>query len=126
MLDSSFSRILDLVYPEKKFRTRQGYLADFFVIAAVVFLVDVFVGAMGGLSPIFKWIFLALNIPFGTIYVWMESSYIGDATYMLGLKIGEIASMFIFLFIVLAQSLVYLGVYERMKKNRGRREPRAA
>jgi len=126
MLDSSFSRILDLIYPEKKSRVPKGYLPDFFVITAVVFLVDIIVGAMGGLSPVFKWIFFALNIPFGTIYVWMESSYVGDAPYMLGLKIGEIASMFIFLLIVLAQSLVYLGAYEWMKKNRGRGDSQSA
>ena len=117
MLDSSFDRILNFVFPKRK---GKGYLPDFFVIFAVVFLADWILGVLSSAGPVFKWIFLVFNIPFGVIYVWMESSYVGDTAYLLGARIGEFGGLLIFIFIVLAQSLVYLFLYERVIKKRFR------
>jgi hypothetical protein len=91
---------------------------DFIVITAIVLLVDWILGVLGAFGPIFKWIFLIFNIPFGAIYVWMESSWEGTHYLMLGHRVGDFGSLFIFLFVVLAQSCVYFAVYEWIKKRR--------
>jgi len=123
MLDSFFDRILRLVLPERK---SKGYLPDFVVIFAVLFLADVILGALGSAGPVFKWIFLAANVPFGALFVWVESSYVGDAAYLLGIRVGEIGGGIVFLFVVLAQSMLYLFLYERLIKKRIRPVVRAA
>ena len=93
----------------------------FTVIGAGVFLLDWFLGIMcaWGIFPL--WVFFVFNVPFGAIYVWMESSYEGDYSRMLGLNIGEFGSLIVFMIIVVAQSLFYFALYELMRKMRGKK-----
>ncbi|MCX6565946.1 MAG: hypothetical protein NTW38_05915 [Candidatus Aminicenantes bacterium] len=96
---------------------KKKMFCDWIVVAALVLLVDWILGIFSSFG-LAKLIFLIFNIPFGVFYVWMESSWVGDYSYMLGLKIGEFGGLLVFLFVVLAQSLVYLAIYEWIKRKR--------
>ena len=67
------------------------------------------------------WTFLLLNVPFGAIYVWMESSWVGTHYEMLGRTVGDVGSGVLFLFVVMAQSLCYFALYEWLRNRRGHR-----
>jgi hypothetical protein len=90
----------------------------FAIIGAGVFLFDWFLGVMcaWGIFPL--WVFFIFNIPFGAVYVWMESSWTGNQYRMLGLSFTEFGSLVVFLVVVLGQSLVYFALLQWWKKIR--------
>jgi len=93
----------------------------FAIIGAGVFLFDWFLGVMcaWGIFPL--WVFFIFNIPFGAGYVWMESSYEGDHSRMLGLNIGDFGSLIVFLIVIAAQSLFYFALYECLRSCAGKK-----
>jgi hypothetical protein len=90
------------------------------IIVASVFFLDWILGALcaSGMWPV--WTFLSLNLPFGAFYVWMESSWMGTHYEMLGHNVGDVGSLVIFLFVVLAQSLFYFALFEWIRRRCGR------
>lgn len=94
------------------------------VIGVAVLILDWILGAMCASGSLPHWVFLLFNIPFGAMYVWMESSWAGTHYQMLGYTFGEIGSGVVFLFTVTAQSLCYFALYEWLRKKRSRKVSR--
>ena len=80
------------------------------VIGMTVLVLDWIMGVMCASDLLPHWVFLLFNLPFGALYVWMESSWVGTHYEMLGYTFGDIGSGVVFLFTVMAQSLVYFAL----------------
>jgi hypothetical protein len=91
------------------------------VIGAVVLILDWMLGVMCASGILPHWVFLLFNIPFGTLYVWMESSWAGTHYQMLGYTFDDIGSGVVFLFTVMAQSLCYFAFYEWRRNKHDRK-----
>jgi len=87
-------------------------------VALVVLIVDWIVGAMCASGTLPHWVFLLFNIPFGALYVWMESSWVGTHYEWLGQTVSDAGSLAVFLFVVVAQSLLCFALYECLRKKR--------
>jgi len=90
------------------------------VIGVAVLILDWILGALCASGPLPHWVFLLFNIPFGSLYVWMESSWTGTHYEMLGCTFGDLGSGVVFLLTVMAQSLCYFAFYEWLRKKCGR------
>jgi len=86
------------------------------VIFAALLVLDWFLGVqiVAGRLPL--WSFLIPNIPFGALHVWLESSWTGTQYQWLGMTLGDMASLVIFLGVVFAQSLLYSFMLEAIRK----------
>jgi diacylglycerol kinase len=100
---------------------RTRLLQHLVIIGVVVLILDWILGAMCASGMLPEWAFLLFNIPFGAIYVWMESSWVGTHYRMLGQNVGDIGSGVVFLFVVMAQSLCYFALYEWLRKKCSKR-----
>ncbi len=82
------------------------------LITAIVLIVDWLLGALcaSGILPL--WVFLLFNIPFGTLYVLLESSWMGNHYEVPGSTVSDIGSAVVFLMTVLGQSLAYTLLYQ--------------
>jgi hypothetical protein len=63
-----------------------------------------------GLVPL--WSFAVLNFPFGLPYVWIESHWVGTHYEVSGRTVDELWSMGMFVFMVVAQSILYRGLWD--------------
>ncbi|MHB9030358.1 MAG: hypothetical protein ACYC9O_16455 [Candidatus Latescibacterota bacterium] len=88
------------------------------MIGITVLILDWIVGAMCTAGALPQWVFLLLNIPFGAIYVFMESSWTGTHYQIFGQIVGDLGSGTVFLFVVMAQSLCYFFLFELFRKKR--------
>lgn len=95
-------------------------LRHFAILGGVVLILDWILGVMCASGTLPHWVFFIFNVPFGALYVWMESSWVGTHYQMLGFSFGDIGSGVVFLLTVLTQSLYYLVLYEWLRKGRGR------
>ncbi len=100
---------------------KQQWLQHLVVIGVSVFILDWVLGGLCASGALPAWAFLPLNIPFGALYVWMESSWVGTRYEMLGRTVGDAGSLILFLFVVLAQSLCYFAFFEWILRRRSRR-----
>jgi hypothetical protein len=91
------------------------------VIGITMLVLDWIMGAMCAAGTLPHWVFLLSNLPFGALYVWMESSWVGTRYEMFGRTIGDIGSGLVFLFTVMAQSLAYTFLYEWWRIRQDRR-----
>ena len=96
-------------------------LRNLVVIGVAVLILDWILGAMCASGALPHWVFLLFNIPFGVLYVWMESSWVGTHYEMLGYTFGDVGSLIVFLFVVAAQSLCYFALHEWWRKKRCRK-----
>jgi len=62
------------------------------------------------------WVFLLANVPFGGVYVWMESSWVGTRYVMLGHNVGDGVSLLISAGVVLAQGGLYSFLWSRWQR----------
>jgi hypothetical protein len=53
------------------------------------------------------WFYLIPNFPFGGLYVWMESSWVGTHYVMLGHIVGDFGSLVIFVISAFGQACLY-------------------
>ena len=58
------------------------------------------------------WTFAVANFPFGLLHVGLESTWTGTHYVVAGHTVGEIASLNVFLFVVIAQGLLYFALLE--------------
>ena len=91
------------------------------IIGLIVLILDWTLGVMCASGILPHWVFLLFNIPFGAMYVWMESSWAGTHYQMLGHTFGDIGSGVVFLLTVIAQSLGYFALYEWIRKKCSRK-----
>jgi len=96
-------------------------LRDLAVIGVAVLILDWMLGAMCASGGMPRWVFLLFNIPFGAMYVWMESSWVGTHYEMLGYTFGDVGSLIVLLFVIAAQSLFYFALYEWWRPKRSRK-----
>jgi hypothetical protein len=82
------------------------------VIGIAMLVLDWIMGVMCASGTMPHWVFLLFNLPFGALYVWMESSWTGTHYELLGFTFGDIGSGVVFLFVVMAQSFCYTAIYE--------------
>jgi uncharacterized membrane protein YphA (DoxX/SURF4 family) len=93
-------------------------LRDLLVIGVAVLILDWILGAMCASGGMPRWVFLLFNIPFGAMYVWMESSWVGTHYEVLGYTFGDDVSLVVFLFVIAAQSHFYFALYEWWRRKR--------
>lgn len=86
-------------------------LIPYIIIISGTVVIDWILGALcaSGIAPL--WTFLIANFPFGGLYVWMESSWVGTHYIMLGHNVGDIGSLFIWGVAVLAQACLYCALW---------------
>lgn len=87
-------------------------------VFGIVLLVDWALGVLCASGHLPHWVFLLLNLPFGALYVLMESSWVGTHYELWGWRFGDLGSLVVFLFVVIAQSLLYFLAWRMV---RGRR-----
>jgi hypothetical protein len=87
-------------------------------IAATLLVVDWFLGVAQASGMVPLWTFLAVNFPFGAIYVWFESHWTGTQYLVGGQPIPELWPFWCFFPIVLAQAWVYYLVFDLWQKKR--------
>lgn len=89
----------------------------------IVLVMDWALGVLCASGHLPHWVFLLLNLPFGGLYVLMESSWVGTHYELLGWRFGDLGSLAVFLFVVIAQSLLYFQAWRTV---RGRRRTSTA
>jgi hypothetical protein len=87
--------------------TNRRNLIPYLVIINGTVIIDWILGVLCASGIIPLWTFLVANFPFGGLYVWMESSWVGTHYVMLGRNVGDFGSLFIFGFAVLGQAGLY-------------------
>lgn len=89
--------------------TNRRNMISYLVIISGTVIIDWILGVLcaSGIAPL--WTFLVANFPFGGLYVWMESSWVGTHYEMHGriLNITDEASLAIFGISVLGQACLY-------------------
>lgn len=93
-------------------------LREFGVVLGTVLLMDWALGVLCASGHLPHWVFLLLNLPFGALYVLMESSWVGTHYELWGWRFGDLGSLAVFLFVVIAQSLLNFLAWRMV---RGRR-----
>ncbi len=93
-------------------------LRNLALIAGTLLALDWLIGVLCASGILPPWVFFLPNIPFGALYVWLESSWVGTHYEILGHIVGDIESLAVFLFIVVAQSLLYFALLEQWMKKR--------
>jgi len=94
-------------------------LREFGVVLGTVLLMDWALGVLCASGHLPHWVFLLFNLPFGGLYVLMESSWVGTHYELWGWRFGDLGSLAVFLFVVVAQSLLYFQAW-RMARERKR------
>jgi hypothetical protein len=84
-------------------------LIPYLIIICGTIVVDWILGVLCASGIIPLWTFLIANFPFGGLYVWMESSWVGTHYEMHGrfINISDEASFVIFGISALAQASLY-------------------
>jgi len=93
------------------FQMTRNKVAPFFLIAAALLVIDSGLGAGCAAGKLPHLVFFLANIPFGGIYVWMESQWVGTHYVVFGRRVGDLTSLIVFLGVVFAQACVYFGLW---------------
>lgn len=79
----------------------------YLIICCSTFIGDWILGVLCVYKIIPLWVYLIFNIPFGGLYVWMESSWVGTHYVMLGHTVGDTASLLIAVISIFLQAGLY-------------------
>ena len=103
-------------------------VATLILIAGVLLVIDWILGVFVVRRILPNWVYLLANIPFGVVYVWTESQWVGSQYRVLGHAVSESLIGFAQLSAVGAQALVYYGIWEvwSRKRHSALRNPRRA
>ena len=82
-------------------------LSGYFRIAGALLAVDWFMGAAQAAGIIPLWSFLAVNFPFGMIYVWYESHWSGSQYLLSNHVISDFWPLLFFFIVVFTQAWIY-------------------
>ena len=96
--------------------TNRRNLIPYLVIISGTVIIDWILGALCASGIIPSWVYLVANFPFGGLYVWMESSWVGTHYVMLGWNVGDFGSLVIFGITVLGQACVYCILWRWLNK----------
>jgi hypothetical protein len=83
-----------------------------------MFFIDWGLGALQANAIISYWWFLSFNIPFGVPFVLIETHWTGTNYQLIGLNIDEIGSTVAWLFAVLGQALIYLLLFDLLRRKK--------
>jgi hypothetical protein len=93
-------------------------VATLFLIAGVLLVIDWILGVFVVQRILPNWVYLLANIPFGVVYVWTESQWVGSQYQVLGRAVSEPWIGIAQLSAVGAQALVYFGIWEVWSRKR--------
>ena len=93
-------------------------VATFVLIAGGLLVADWILGMLVVRRVLHKWVYLLANIPFGLVYVWTESLWVGSSYQWLGHAVSESLISVAQLAAVGAQALVYYGLWELWSRKR--------
>ena len=101
-------------------------VATLILIAGVLLMIDWILGVFVAHGILPNWVYLLANIPFGIVYVWTESQWVGSQYQVLGHAVSESWIGIAQLSAVGAQALVYFGIWEvwSRKRHSALRSPR--
>ena len=87
--------------------TNRRNLFPYLIIISGTIIIYWILGVLCASGIIPLWTFLVANFPFGGLYVWMESSWVGTHYVMLGRTFDDLGSLAIFGVAALGQACVY-------------------
>ena len=94
---------------------------ELMMIMVLLFMVSWIVGVLCASNRIPGWLFILPNFPFGILTVWMESTWVGAHYEMFGHTFcGEMISMLLFCFVVIAQSLFYFRLIQLLRNRKSK------
>jgi hypothetical protein len=88
----------------------------FAIVASVLFVVDWVLAALTGARVLPKWVFPLANPPFGVIYTWWESHWNGTSYVFNGRYVGDDVAILVIPAVVLLQAVLYVAVYEVVRR----------
>jgi hypothetical protein len=88
------------------------------LIVAALLAVDWTLGVLVTRQALPLWTFLIPNLPFGLLYVAVESTWNGTRYDLWGHTMSDVTSLALFLFVVLAQAVLYFVLLERWIRRR--------
>ncbi|MFB3895048.1 MAG: hypothetical protein ACE14V_01980 [bacterium] len=96
--------------------TNRHKIIPYLVIICGTIIGDWILGVLCVYKIIPLWFYLIFNIPFGGLYVWMKSSWVGTHYVMLGQNVGDLGSLFIFTISALSQAGLYCLLWYRFTR----------
>ena len=93
-------------------------VAAFFLIAGSLLVIDWILGVLIVQRTLPNWVYLLANLPFGVVYVWTESQWVVNHYQILGRSVNDLWIALAQFSAVGAQALVYLGIWELLKRKR--------
>ena len=98
--------------------TRHG-ARNLMLIVATLLAVDWTLGVLITRQALPLWTFLIPNLPFGLLYTAVESTWNGTRYDLWGHTLSDATSLALFLFVVVAQGLLYFALLEWRSRRRG-------
>jgi hypothetical protein len=93
-------------------------VATLILIAGVLLVIDWILGVFVAQGILPNLVYLLANIPFGVVYVWTESQWVGSQYQVFSRAVSESRIGIAQLSAVGTQALVYFGIWEVLSRKR--------
>jgi hypothetical protein len=91
-------------------------LRNLTIVLLALLAIDWTLGVLITRGQLPLWTFAVANFPFGLLHVGLESTWTGTSYVVAGRTVGDVTSLTVMLFVVLAQGLLYFAVLERLAR----------